>query len=102
MAEPPFGQIKQARGFRQLRLRGLEKVRGEWMLICLTHHPLKLHRAQAGAWLKGAPARGRGRWRGAVERTFLPAIHPPARGQADLRLAVEGHDSQRQRHRRRA
>ncbi len=46
VAEPPFGQIKQARGFRQLLLRGLEKARGEWQLICLTHNLLKLHRAQ--------------------------------------------------------
>ncbi|WP_372241123.1 transposase [Corallococcus terminator] len=49
VAEPPFGQIKQARGFRQLLLRGLEKARGEWALICLGHNLLKLHRAQAGA-----------------------------------------------------
>lgn len=45
VAEPPFGQIKQARGFRQFLLRGLEKVSGEWSLICLTHNLLKLHRA---------------------------------------------------------
>jgi hypothetical protein len=25
-----FGQIKQARGFRQFLLRGFEKVRAEW------------------------------------------------------------------------
>jgi transposase len=43
--EPVFGQIKQVRGFRQLLLRGLEKARGEWALICLTHNLLKLHRA---------------------------------------------------------
>ena len=49
VAEPPFGQIKQARGFRQLLLRGLQKARGEWALICLTQNLLKLHRAQAGA-----------------------------------------------------
>lgn len=47
VAEPPFGQIKQARGFRQFLLRGLEKVCGEWALICLTHNLLKLHRAAA-------------------------------------------------------
>ena len=47
VAEPPFGQIKQARGLRQLLLRGLQKARGEWALICLTHNLLKLHRAQA-------------------------------------------------------
>ena len=45
VAEPPFGQIKQARGFRQMLFRGLEKVRGEWSLICLTHNLLKLHAA---------------------------------------------------------
>ncbi len=44
MAEPVFGQIKQARGFRQFLLRGLVKVRGEWALVCLTHNILKLHR----------------------------------------------------------
>jgi hypothetical protein len=38
---PVFGQIKQARGFRQFLLRGLEKVRGEWALICMTHNILK-------------------------------------------------------------
>jgi len=45
IAEPPFGQIKQARGFRQFLLRGLAKVRGEWSLISLTHNLLKLHSA---------------------------------------------------------
>jgi transposase len=44
IVEPVFGQIKQARGFRQFLLRGLEKVRGEWALICLTHNILKLHK----------------------------------------------------------
>jgi transposase len=42
--EPVFGQIKQVRGFRQFLLRGLEKVRAEWRLICLTHNLLKLFR----------------------------------------------------------
>src|SRR5229473_3567795 len=44
IVEPVFGQIKQARGFRQFLLRGLAKVRGEWALVCLTHNILKLHR----------------------------------------------------------
>ena len=44
--EPVFGQIKQARGFRQFLLRGLNKVRGEWALICTAHNLLKLARAQ--------------------------------------------------------
>jgi transposase len=44
IVEPVFGQIKQARGFRQFLLRGLEKVRGEWALICMTHNLLKFHK----------------------------------------------------------
>jgi transposase len=44
IVEPVFGQIKQARGFRQFLLRGLAKVRGEWALVCLTHNILKMHR----------------------------------------------------------
>jgi transposase len=44
IVEPVFGQIKQARGFRQFLLRGIEKVRGEWALMCLTHNLLKLYR----------------------------------------------------------
>jgi transposase len=44
IVEPVFGQIKQARGFRQFLLRGIAKVRGEWALVCLTHNILKLHR----------------------------------------------------------
>jgi transposase len=44
IVEPVFGQIKHARGFRQFLLRGLDKVRGEWSLVCLTHNILKLYR----------------------------------------------------------
>ena len=43
IVEPVFGQIKQARGIRQFLLRGMEKARGEWALICATHNILKLH-----------------------------------------------------------
>jgi transposase len=46
IVEPVFGQIKQARGFVQFSLRGLEKMRGEWAIVCLTHNLLKLFRAQ--------------------------------------------------------
>lgn len=49
MIEPIFGQIKQVRGFRQFLLRGLEKMRSEWRLICLTHNLLKLFGAQVRA-----------------------------------------------------
>ena len=42
LPEPVFGQIKQARGFRQFLLRGVEKVANEWGLVCLAHNLLKL------------------------------------------------------------
>jgi IS5 family transposase len=54
IAEPVFGQIKEARGFRRFLLRGLEKIRGEWRLVCLTHNLLKIWRYGWGA------RRGRG------------------------------------------
>jgi len=45
IVEPVFGQIKHRQGFRQFLLRGIDKVRGEWTLVCMTHNILKLHRA---------------------------------------------------------
>lgn len=46
IVEPVFGQIKRARGFVQFSLRGIEKMRGEWAIVCLTHNLLKLYRTQ--------------------------------------------------------
>jgi hypothetical protein len=40
-----FGQIKEARGFRRFLLRGLDAIRGEWRLICLTHNLRKIWRS---------------------------------------------------------
>ena len=34
IAEPAFGWIKAAQGFRQFLLRGIDKVRAEWDLVC--------------------------------------------------------------------
>jgi transposase len=48
IVEPVFGQIKHCRGIRQFLLRGLEKVRGEWAIVCLTHNILKMHRVCYG------------------------------------------------------
>jgi transposase len=44
VVEPVFGQIKAARGFTRFSLRGLDRVRAEWALICTTHNLLKLAR----------------------------------------------------------
>ena len=45
--EPVFGQIKEAMGFRNFLLRGIENMQGEWKMICLTHNLLKLFRSGA-------------------------------------------------------
>ncbi len=42
IVEPVFGQVKQARGFRQFLLRGIDKVAAEWALICIAHNLNKL------------------------------------------------------------
>lgn len=41
--EPVFGIIKQALGFRQFLLRGLEKTQGEWGLVCLGYNLKRLY-----------------------------------------------------------
>lgn len=46
IVEPVFGQIKQARGFRQFLLRGIDKVQYEWALICTAHNLTKLAHAR--------------------------------------------------------
>ncbi len=42
VVEPVFGHIKQARNFRQFLLRGIDKVKCEWALICTAHNLAKL------------------------------------------------------------
>ncbi len=82
--EPVFGQIKQCRGFRQFLLRGLEKVNGEWSLICTGHNLLKLFRFGAGFPAKGGGTGSRADWRvtfPAGQRQVIlepAAIHQPA------------------------
>jgi transposase len=45
--EPVFGIIKQVMGYRQTLLRGVEKVRGEWNLVCLAYNVKRLWVLQA-------------------------------------------------------
>lgn len=56
IVEPVFGQIQSALGFRRFSLRGLEKVRCEWALVCLVHNLRKLFRAQPPATVLAATA----------------------------------------------
>ena len=56
LPEPVFGQIKQARGFRQFLLRGIANVAGEWSLVCTAHNLLKLAQGRTlSAARVGAP-----------------------------------------------
>ena len=48
VVEPVFGHIKQARGFRQFLLRGIDKVSAEWAILCTVHNLLKLAKACPG------------------------------------------------------
>jgi transposase len=45
--EPVFGIIKSVLGFRQFLLRGHEKVKTEWSLVCLAYNVKRLWKAQA-------------------------------------------------------
>jgi hypothetical protein len=47
IVEPVSGRMKAARGLRRFLMRGLEKVQGEWSLMCTTHDLLKLRKAAA-------------------------------------------------------
>ena len=70
IVEPVFGQIKHGRGFRPFLLRGMRKVRGEWVLICMTHNILKLWTALRRR--PRCPGRGARRWEEARRRTEEP------------------------------
>lgn len=45
--EPVFGQIRVGQGFQGFLLRGIDKVRAEWSLVCACHNLLKIFRAGA-------------------------------------------------------
>jgi len=44
--EPVFGHIKEAMGFRQLPLRGLDKARSTWRFQCAAFNLMKLYRVR--------------------------------------------------------
>ncbi|MFT5470571.1 MAG: hypothetical protein ACI8UO_005700, partial [Verrucomicrobiales bacterium] len=47
--ETTFGIIKEVMGFRGFSLRGLEKVTGEWKLVCLNYNCKRLHNLKRAA-----------------------------------------------------
>jgi transposase len=58
IVEPVFGQIKEARGFTTLSLRGLARAAGEYLLACLAHNLGKLLRVCPLPSAAPAPAAG--------------------------------------------
>lgn len=56
LAEPVFGQVKGAMGFRRFSLRGLMKAAAEWGIVATCHNLLKLFRAAANARTAAATA----------------------------------------------
>ncbi len=40
---PVFGIIKHVMKFRQFLLRGLEKVKGEWDLVCIAYNLKRIY-----------------------------------------------------------
>jgi len=53
LVEPIFGMIKEGLRYRRFLLRGLQKVKGEWALICTAFNLRKLHKygAPDRSWL---------------------------------------------------
>jgi hypothetical protein len=59
--EPVFGIIKEALGFRQFLLRGIEKVSIEWNLVTLAYNFKRLHTLSHGTTRGGVcPAAAKG------------------------------------------
>jgi hypothetical protein len=56
IVEPVFGQLKDARGFDRLSLRGLALAAGEYLLACLAHNLGKLLRVCPLPAARPAPA----------------------------------------------
>jgi transposase len=44
IVEPVFGMIKETLGYRRFLMRGLQKVKGEWGIICTVFNLLKVYR----------------------------------------------------------
>ena len=42
--EPVFGNLKMNLGYRDFRLRGIKKVKGEFNLMCIAHNLKKIHK----------------------------------------------------------
>lgn len=48
VAEPPFADLRHAKGLSRFTLRGRDKVNGQWRLYCIVHNLFKVHRFAEG------------------------------------------------------
>lgn len=55
LTEPVFGQIRGARRFGSFSMRGLEKVKAEWLLIAMVHDILKVIGARDSTTAEATP-----------------------------------------------
>jgi hypothetical protein len=46
--EPVFANITRTLGLNRFTLRGKRKVNGQWLLYCMVHNLLKIHRYAPG------------------------------------------------------
>jgi len=53
VTERPFAVIKRVFGVREFLVRGLEKVRAEWRLLCIAHNIDRLLHLIAGPLARG-------------------------------------------------
>jgi hypothetical protein len=76
-SEPVFGIIKEVMGFRRFLLRGLDKVKGEWRLVCLAFNLKRLCVLNQGVTASRWPKRG---WKSIQFGGFGPkkAFLPPS------------------------
>ena len=56
IVEPVFGQIKNL-GFREFSVRGIDKVAGEFSLVCVAHNLKKMAKAMITGVIRAHGAR---------------------------------------------
>jgi len=72
--EPAIGIIKEAMGFRQFSLRGLDAVNGEWLLVCLAYNIKRLRTLWGGVVPAAAQTTDAARQAAALVVVLLTAL----------------------------
>ncbi|WP_371737118.1 transposase [Rhodococcus opacus] len=91
--EPVFGQMSTVHNAKQLLLRGLDHVRGEWLLAAC-HNLRKLHGVVGVHGLAAADRRGSRPWQIGTDtpRTLRPSRNPSAHRPSANRLPAHPGD----------